>query len=141
MIRLMTTLIFAGLLMVSAERASAEGKRVALVVGISSYASAPKLPNAGNDANAMADLFRKAGFDVVTARSDVSNLEFKRTIRDFEDSAFDADIAVVFYAGYGIRGGPGASPRDPRPDVRRERPPGLHLPLDRDGWGLPGLRL
>jgi hypothetical protein len=103
MIRLLATFIFAGLLMVSAERASAQGKRVALVVGISSYTSAPKLPNAGNDANAMADLFRKAGFDVVTARSDVNNLEFKRTIREFEDSAADSDIAVVFYAGHGIQ--------------------------------------
>jgi hypothetical protein len=75
---------------------------VALVVGVSAYETVPRLPNAVNDSGSMADLFRKAGFDVVTARTDVNNLEFKRSIREFEDAVADADIAVVFYAGHGI---------------------------------------
>jgi len=102
MIRLLIVLVFTLMLTLGAERALAEGKRVALVVGVSAYETVPPLPNAVNDSGAMAELFRKAGFDVVTARTDVSNLEFKRAIREFEDAVTDADIAVVFYAGHGI---------------------------------------
>jgi Caspase domain len=50
----------------------------------------------------MADMFRKAGFDVVILQQDVGNLDFKRAVRRFEEAALDADIAVVFYAGHGI---------------------------------------
>lgn len=90
------------LLMLFAEQASAEGKRVAFVVGVSAYESVPTLPNAVNDSDAMAELFRKAGFNVVTAYKDVGNLAFKRAIREFEDAVAESDIAVVYYAGHGI---------------------------------------
>jgi hypothetical protein len=102
MYRLLVVLLFTLMLTVWGEHAEAQGRRVALVVGISAYQSAPRLPNATNDSTAMADLFRKAGFEVVTAKTDVNNLEFKRALREFEDSVSDADIAVIFYAGHGI---------------------------------------
>ena len=102
MSRFAIAIIVSALLTLFTEQASAEGRRVALVVGVGAYESVPRLPNAVNDSNAMADLFRKAGFEVVAARTDVSNLEFKRAIREFEDSVTDSDIAVVYYAGHGI---------------------------------------
>lgn len=77
-------------------------KRVALVIGNSAYQNASKLSNPGNDASAMADLFRRAGFDVVEARQDLGNLEFKRVARDFTVAARDADVAVMYFAGHGI---------------------------------------
>ena len=77
-------------------------KRVALVIGNSAYQNATRLPNPGNDAAAMADLFRRAGFDVVEARQDLGNLEFKRVARDFTAAARDADVAVMYFAGHGI---------------------------------------
>jgi hypothetical protein len=77
-------------------------KRVALVVGNGAYQNASSLPNPANDANAIADLFRKAGFDVVEAKLDLGNLEFKRVAREFSVAARDADIAVVYFAGHGI---------------------------------------
>jgi len=77
-------------------------KRVALLVGISAYQNVAKLPNPAKDAESMAELFKMACFDVVSLERDVSNLDFKRAIRRFEDVARDADIAVVFYAGHGI---------------------------------------
>lgn len=77
-------------------------KRVALVVGNSSYSTVPQLPNPARDANAVAKLFKDAGFDTVETYVDVGNLDFKRAIRKFEDTAVDADIAVLFYAGHGI---------------------------------------
>jgi hypothetical protein len=77
-------------------------KRVALVIGNSAYQNASKLANPVNDAKAMTDLFRKAGFEVVEAKSDLGNLEFKRVVREFTATARDADIAIMYFAGHGI---------------------------------------
>jgi len=77
-------------------------KRVALIVGNSAYQNVPQLPNPSRDANAVAKMFRDAGFDTVDIQVNVGNLEFKRAIRKFETTADQADIAVVFYAGHGL---------------------------------------
>jgi uncharacterized caspase-like protein len=84
-----------------ASTASAE-KRIALVVGNSAYENSAQLPNPVNDAQAVAGMFKAAGFDVVNARTNLGNLEFKRALRDFAFAANNADIAVVFFAGHGI---------------------------------------
>ncbi len=89
------------LLLLSAGVAMAEG-RVALVIGNSAYQHAGTLPNPVNDARSVAELFRKAGFNTVQARTDVGNLELRRSIREFTETARGADIAVVFFAGHGI---------------------------------------
>ena len=47
-------------------------------------------------------MFREAGFEVVEAKTDLGNLEFKRVAREFTAVARDSDIAVLFYAGHGI---------------------------------------
>jgi uncharacterized caspase-like protein len=90
-----------GVLCAFAQPALAE-KRVALVVGNSAYQHAPALPNPARDARAMAAMFEKGGYAVVTAQYDAGNLQFKRAIRQFEDAAADADVAVIYYAGHGI---------------------------------------
>jgi uncharacterized caspase-like protein len=77
-------------------------KRVALVIGNSTYANVRPLTNPANDANAVAAMFKEAGFDVVTAKNDLAGVEMRRTFRDFAEQANKADIAVVFYAGHGI---------------------------------------
>src|SRR5689334_11462627 len=90
------------LAMVAAPDAAFADKRVALVVGNSAYQTVPKLPNPSGDANAVAKMFRDAGFDSVDVLIDVGNLEFKRAIRKFENVADQAEIAVVYYAGHGL---------------------------------------
>jgi len=77
-------------------------RRVAFVIGNSAYKNATSLPNTINDANAVAALFRSVGFEVVTSRSDLGVVDFKRAVRDFLITAETADIAVVYYAGHGI---------------------------------------
>lgn len=74
---------------------------VALVIGNSSYGNVPPLPNPANDASAVADLFKAAGFSV-QLRTNVGIAGLRRAISDFADLAADADIAVVYYAGHGI---------------------------------------
>jgi hypothetical protein len=88
--------------MVFAPEAAWADKRVALIVGNSSYQTVPKLPNPSGDASSVAKMFRDAGFDSVELVLNVGNLDFKRAIRKFENAADQADIAVVYYAGHGL---------------------------------------
>src|SRR5215216_174545 len=78
-------------------------KRVALVIGNSAYQNVARLPNPLKDATAVAEMFKKAGFDWVKMRQDLGSLEFKRALREFMDAASDAEVAVVYYAGHGIQ--------------------------------------
>src|SRR5215831_13965803 len=84
-----------------ADQAFAE-RRVALIIGNSAYQNAPILPNPERDARGIADMFQKAGYEIVTTAFNVGNMDFKSTIRKFEDTVTDADIAVIYYAGYGL---------------------------------------
>src|SRR5215469_15915092 len=77
-------------------------RRVALVIGNSAYQKAPVLTNPERDARGIADMFQKAGYERVTTAFNVGNLDFKSTIRKFEDTVTDVDIAVIYYAGYGL---------------------------------------
>ncbi len=84
--------------------AAAQGanQRVALVIGNSSYVSAPALPNPANDAFAMSDSLRRLGFTVQEG-IDLDAAGMVSTLRAFGAMAETADIAVVFYAGHGIQ--------------------------------------
>lgn len=85
-----------------ADMALAADKRVALVIGNSDYKNVSQLPNPSRDADAIGALLKKAGFDVVDARTNLGGSDMRRLIRDFSDKVTGADIAVVFYAGHGI---------------------------------------
>ncbi|MDD1527583.1 caspase (peptidase) [Bradyrhizobium sp. WBOS7] len=83
------------------ESARAE-KRVALVFGNSGYQNVTALTNPANDAAAMAEMFRKASFDVIDSRRDLKYMEMRRALRDFTEKARGADIAVIYFAGHGL---------------------------------------
>jgi hypothetical protein len=82
--------------------AAAAEKRVALVIGNSSYVNVRQLANPANDATAVAELFRRADFDIVEASNNLGGTEMRRAFRDFAEKSRGADIAVVYYAGHGI---------------------------------------
>jgi uncharacterized caspase-like protein len=77
-------------------------RRIALVIGNGKYENAGVLANPTSDADAVADLFTKAGFDSVDRRRDLGVVEFKRAVREFVDRAASADVAVVYYSGHGL---------------------------------------
>lgn len=81
---------------------AAADKRVALVIGNSSYQHAGRLANPANDADAITVTFKQAGFDVVESRRDLKVNDMRRALRDFSDKARDSDVAVIYYAGHGI---------------------------------------
>ena len=80
-------------------------KRVALIIGNSNYTNVQKLPNPTRDASAIAALLKDAGFDVVDAEANLTNVAMRRAVRKFTAIARDATIAVVYYAGHGIEVG------------------------------------
>jgi uncharacterized caspase-like protein len=93
--------LLAALLLLVCQPAFA-AKRVALVLGNSAYQNVAPLPNPVNDSAVIAATLKDAGFDVVDSRHDLPALEMRRALRDFADSARDADIAVIYYAGHGM---------------------------------------
>jgi uncharacterized caspase-like protein len=77
-------------------------KRVALVIGNSGYKNVAPLQNPANDAAAVVGMFKRAGFDAVDSKLDLSVVEMRRALREFGNKARDADVAVIYYAGHGI---------------------------------------
>jgi uncharacterized caspase-like protein len=77
-------------------------KRVALVIGNSAYQNVNRLANPTNDSEAMAAILKKAGFDVVELKRDLTVSEMRRALRDFAGTVRDADIAIVYFAGHGM---------------------------------------
>ncbi len=75
--------------------------RVALVIGNSAYVHAPRLPNPGNDANAVGESLERLGFEV-TAVLDAGLAEMNEALRAFARRSVGTDVAAVFYAGHGI---------------------------------------
>ena len=79
--------------------------RLALVIGNSDYRDVVALPNPANDAKAMDEFLRKAGFEVTPANN-LSQTEMRGALRDFADkiaAAGPETVALVYYAGHGVQ--------------------------------------
>jgi len=81
---------------------SASGRRVALVIGNGSYDHVPTLPNAVNDAEALAKALTATGFQSVTLKTDLTRDQILSALADFAKLADSADWAAVYYSGHGI---------------------------------------
>ncbi|MCO5130273.1 MAG: caspase family protein [Xanthobacteraceae bacterium] len=89
----------AAVVVLSSFPAGAKGGRVALVVGNADYANAPRLPTSLNDAEDIADALTRLGFEIVLRR-DATVADLRSAIEEFSRKAAEADIAIVYYAGY-----------------------------------------
>lgn len=79
----------------------ASGKRVALVIGNSTYANAP-LANPANDARDMARALREFGFDV-TELINQNRREMRAAIRSFGEKLKSGGAGLFYYAGHGMQ--------------------------------------
>jgi tetratricopeptide (TPR) repeat protein len=77
------------------------GRRVALVIGNSTYESVSALPNPKNDAAAVAVELTRLGFEVIE-KHDLGVAGMRRALAEFESKAAGADWALVYYAGHGM---------------------------------------
>jgi len=76
-------------------------ERVALVIGMSDYASVVDLKNTVNDATDISETLQSIGFDVSTV-VDAGSDELREAINAFSFSAETADLALIYYAGHGV---------------------------------------
>ena len=76
-------------------------KRVALVIGNGAYQNAVRLDNAVFDARAVAEFFRKLGFQVVDGY-DLDIDQMRAKVSEFSAALSDSKSAVIYYAGHGI---------------------------------------
>jgi uncharacterized caspase-like protein len=76
-------------------------RRVALVIGNSTYKHAGALANAAGDAGAIAALLRTIDFDVIEG-TDLGRDGLVSHLRSFAQMADGADAALLFYSGHAI---------------------------------------
>ena len=97
------TLLLIGLVMLASSVGGARAeKRVAFVIGNSSYTHLPALANPVNDAENLREALISIGFDVVFAK-DVTRSDFDKIYATFNEKMQSADVALVYYAGHGIQ--------------------------------------
>ncbi|MCV0396085.1 MAG: caspase family protein [Rhizobiaceae bacterium] len=90
------------LVLLSATSASAEERRLALVVGNTDYAHLAPLANAERDAAEIGAVLESLGYEVTVA-TNVDRNGFQVAAREFLGKLEDADAALFYYAGHGIQ--------------------------------------
>ena len=82
-------------------------KRVALVIGNSTYRNVPRLDNPANDAKLMARTLLGLGFELVggAAQVDLDKPHFDAALQSFSNEAPGADVGLFYYAGHGLQVG------------------------------------
>ncbi|MGE0035855.1 MAG: caspase family protein [Xanthobacteraceae bacterium] len=83
--------------------AVAQQRKAALVIGNGAYQHAPALPNPPNDARAVAEAFRKLGFDV-TLVVDADRRQMVDALNRF-GGRLDGGIGAFYFAGHAISAG------------------------------------
>jgi len=76
--------------------------RVALVIGNANYAAQSPLKNPSNDARAIADALRGAGFKKVDVAENLSRDALVKVLQAFQEEADRADWAVIYFSGHGV---------------------------------------
>ncbi len=102
MIRFCCALLFATLIWSQAVFAETGGRRVALVIGNSSYETLPQLTNPSNDASDVANRLAGLGFEVILG-VDVGRDAFQSALLKFAARIEGADTSLLFYAGHGVQ--------------------------------------
>ena len=79
------------------------GRRIALVIGNSTYVKVGTLPNPANDARLISKSLEATGFEVKLV-IDTNQATMKRAMLDFgRDLREDVDASVFYYAGHGVQ--------------------------------------
>jgi tetratricopeptide (TPR) repeat protein len=82
-----------------------QDRRVALVIGNSKYKNVPALINPVHDAEMVAGVLKRTGFEDVTLLEDLNKDAMVDALRNFAAKTEKADWAVVYYAGHGMEVG------------------------------------
>jgi hypothetical protein len=93
--------VFAALLLLSTLVEAPAGGKVALVVGVSNYEHAGRLANPLNDANDMAAMLKRLGFDVETLL-DPNRSALEAAARRYGERSVDAAVSLFYYSGHAV---------------------------------------
>ncbi len=101
---LMIALALAVALLAATQPAMAD-KRVALVIGNSTYQHAKGAEGAAGDARVVGAALQNAGFSLAggAVLIDLDKASLDRAVQDFGRQIADADVALVYYAGHAIQ--------------------------------------
>ena len=93
------------LLWIGATAPALADKRVALVIGNSTYQNVPALDNPRNDAKLIADTLKSVGFTLVGggAQTDLDKAALDKAVQSFSQQVQGADVALFYYAGHGVQ--------------------------------------
>ncbi len=89
----------------SLSSSAAEQRRIALVIGNSTYRNVPRLSNPTNDAHLIAVTLQRLGFKLVGngAKIDLDKQQFSDAVKAFGQEIAGADVALFYYAGHGLQ--------------------------------------
>lgn len=100
-IRLSAMAIAVVALMAVSASADAAGRRLALVIGNSTYQNVAELTNPQNDATDVAEKLRNLSFDVMLG-TNLTRDQMHEAFQKFSDELKPGDEGLFFYAGHGI---------------------------------------
>jgi len=86
-------------------RGAVDGRRVALVIGNSTYQNVPRLANTATDAKLVAATLNKVGFELVGggALLDLNRASFIKAVTTFGNRLQGGAVGVFYYAGHGMQ--------------------------------------
>jgi hypothetical protein len=93
--------VFVAILLLSSLVGTHAASRIALVVGVSNYEHAGRLPNTLNDAKDMAVALKRLGFDVDTLL-DPSRSALEAAVRRYGDRSTGAEVSLFYYSGHAL---------------------------------------
>ncbi|MGJ5177887.1 caspase family protein [Bradyrhizobium oligotrophicum] len=102
--QLLSATILAVITILAVTGPAAADKRVALVIGNSIHERAPLLDEPAADARLLAETLTRLGFTLSggAAQIDLGKQGFDRALAEFKGRIADADVALIYYAGYGL---------------------------------------
>lgn len=74
---------------------------LALVIGNNDYSGRAKLENAINDAKAIADVFKRLGYEVIY-KENCKASDYSDALKQFEEGMERADTSLFYFAGHGF---------------------------------------
>jgi uncharacterized caspase-like protein len=102
MLRRLAILVSIGWTVLAAPSAAQAERRVALVIGNSSYSHTTPLRNPKNDANDLAATLKQVGFEVFLGL-DLDQRGFGMMFEKFARELEGADVGLLFYAGHALQ--------------------------------------
>lgn len=89
------------LLLAASAPSAAQGKRVALVIGMGAYQHLSSLNNPVPDAKAIAAALKEHGFDV-SEHYNLDRADLLDVLEAFKREATNAEVVLIYYAGHGM---------------------------------------